>query len=165
MTIADELEKLQNLHQTGALSDDEFARAKAALLQDQRVTAGPPFRVELAEVAPAALEQQTRQWAMFLHLSVFAGCVVPFAGLILPVVLWQVKKSELPGIDVHGRIVVNWLLSMFIYALICVPLVFVLIGIVLLLALGVVGIVFPIIGGIKASNGEAWKYPLSISFF
>jgi uncharacterized Tic20 family protein len=32
-------------------------------------------------------------------------------------------------------------------------------------ALVIIGIVFPIIGGIKANNGEVWKYPLSIPFF
>ncbi|MGA2060305.1 MAG: DUF4870 domain-containing protein [Thermoguttaceae bacterium] len=26
-------------------------------------------------------------------------------------------------------------------------------------------IIFPIVGGIKAKNGELWKYPLSIQFF
>jgi len=30
--------------------------------------------------------------------------------------------------------------------------------------LGVIGVVFPIIGGIKANNGQLWKYPLSIPF-
>ncbi len=41
---------------------------------------------------------------------------------------------------------------------------FVVIGFFLLLAIGVVAIVFPIIGAMKASNGEVWKYPLTISF-
>ena len=30
--------------------------------------------------------------------------------------------------------------------------------------LGLLAVVFPIVGGLKASSGEAWKYPLSISF-
>lgn len=32
MTIADELKKLQQLHESGALSDEEFARAKSRVL-------------------------------------------------------------------------------------------------------------------------------------
>ena len=32
MTIADDLQTLQQLHQSGALNDDEFALAKAKLL-------------------------------------------------------------------------------------------------------------------------------------
>ena len=103
-------------------------------------------------------------WAMILHLSVFAGYLVPIAGLVAPIVIWQVKKAVLPGIDIHGKIVVNWILSGLIYAVIFFLLSFVLIGIPLLIALGVVAVIFPIVGGIKANNGEAWKYPLTIQF-
>jgi uncharacterized Tic20 family protein len=102
---------------------------------------------------------------MFLHLSLLSGFVVPLAGLVVPIVLWQVKKGELPGIDAHGKVVTNWIISLVIYAVACTLLILVIIGIPLLIALGIVGIVFPIVGGIKASNGQLWKYPLSIPFF
>jgi uncharacterized protein len=84
------------------------------------------------------------------------------AGLILPIVLWQVKKNELPGVDVHGKIVVNWIISEILYMIAGIALCFICIGIPLVIALAVMGIVFPIVGGIKANNGEAWPYPLSI---
>ena len=90
--------------------------------------------------------------------------MVPFAGLVLPIVIWQLKKAELPGIDVHGKNALNWILSKLIYMTVCVLLVFAVIGIPLLIALGVVAVIFPIIAAIKASNGEVWKYPLAITF-
>ena len=102
---------------------------------------------------------------MFLHLSQLAGYVVPFGGLVVPILIWQIKKTELPGIDAHGKIVMNWLISALIYAVVSFILVFAFIGIPLLWAIGILAIIFPIIGGIKANNGELWKYPLSISFF
>jgi uncharacterized Tic20 family protein len=161
MNVADELHKLDQLHQAGALSDEEFARAKDAVLN-------PPSALGVAATDgltdPAVSQQQTRQWAMFVHLSQLANFVVPFSGFVVPIVLWQVKKAELPGIDVHGKIVVNWILSAIIYGFACIPLLFLLVGIPLLIALGIVGIIFPIIGAVKATNGEAWKYPLSIPF-
>src|SRR5262249_15817246 len=163
MSLADELQKLQQLHQSGAISSEEFDRAKAKLLADSRPPDGtPPGFVPEAE--PFALEQQTRQWAMFLHLSQLANYLVPPTGLILPIVLWQIKKAELPGIDTHGKVVVNWILSSIIYGMPCFVLMFGFIGIPLLIALAVVGIIFPIVGGIKANSGEVWKYPLSIPF-
>jgi uncharacterized Tic20 family protein len=110
-------------------------------------------------------EQDTRLWAMWLHLSVLAGLLVPLAGLVAPIVIWQVKKAELPGIDIHGKIAVNWIISQIIYFIACILLIFVVIGIPLAIALGVLGLIFPIVGGIKANNGEAWPYPLSIPFF
>ena len=78
--------------------------------------------------------------------------------------IWQIKKADLPALDVHGRIVVNWIISEVIYAVICVILTFVLVGLPLLIVLGLLGIIFPIIGGIKANSGEVWRYPLSINF-
>jgi uncharacterized Tic20 family protein len=102
--------------------------------------------------------------AMFLHLSLLAGMLVPLAGFILPILIWQLKKEEMPALDPHGKVVVNWIISSLIYAAVCGILVFVLIGIPMLLALFVLGTIFPIIGGIKANDGVVWKYPLSIAF-
>ena len=109
-------------------------------------------------------DREARQWAMFLHFSLLAGFIVPLAGLVVPIIIWQLKKADLPEIDDHGKIVVNWIISEIIYGVLCLFLTFVLIGIPLLIVLGVLGVVFPIIGGIKANNGEAWRYPLSIRF-
>jgi uncharacterized Tic20 family protein len=164
MSLADELQKLEQLHRSGALSDAEFAKAKDTLMN-----APPQAHAYVVQAEPvmteAEREKQTREWAMILHLSLFSGYVVPGGGLVVPIVIWQVKKSELPGIDAHGKIVVNWIISFIIYALPCFILSFFLIGIPFLIALMIIGIIFPIIGGIKASNGELWKYPLSIPFF
>ncbi len=102
---------------------------------------------------------------MFLHLSQLAGFIVPFAGLIVPILIWQMKKADLPEIDQHGKIVVNWIISEVLFSIISVILIFVIVGIPLLMIVGVLAIVFPIIGGIKANSGEVWKYPLSIPFF
>ena len=162
MNISDELQKLQQLHQSGALTDDEYARAKDKLLGGwAAIQEGPGV---FGEAAPFSREQQTRQWAFLLHLSQLAGYVVPLAGLVAPIVIWQLKKDELPGIDAHGKNVLNWILSELIYFMVSVLLVFVFIGIPLLIALGICGIVFAILGAIKANNGEVWKYPLSITF-
>jgi len=156
MNMAEELERLHQLHQTGGLSDEEYAKAKASLLNS------PPAEPIIKE--STGLELQTRQWAMFLHLSLLAGFIIPILGLVTPIVIWQLKKTELPDLDVHGKIVMNWLISLIFYAVISALLILVLIGIPLLFALGILCIIFPVIGGIKANNGEVWKYPLSIEF-
>ena len=110
-------------------------------------------------------QPQVGQWALFLHLSLLAGHVIPLAGWIAPILIWQLKKREMPALDPHGKVVVNWILSALIYATVCVILIFVVIGIPLLIVLMLLGIIFPIIGAIKAANGEVWQYPLSIRFF
>jgi uncharacterized protein len=106
-----------------------------------------------------------RQWAMFLHFSLLAAFILPILGLIVPIIIWQVKKTNLPEIDAHGKVVVNWIISAIIYGFVCFLLTFIFIGLPLLFVLSALCIIFPIIGGIKANNGELWKYPLSIQFF
>ncbi len=106
------------------------------------------------------MDQSTKTWAMLLHLSVLAGFVVPLGGLVAPILIWQLKKSEMPEIDAHGKMVLNFLISMLIYSLVAFLLTFVVIGVFLFFALVAVGVIFPIIGGIKANNGELWQYPL-----
>jgi uncharacterized Tic20 family protein len=163
MSLADELRKLQELRDAGTISEAEFERAKAAVLGGT-APGGIPGAPPPPLPPTVSLEEQTRQWAMFLHFSQLIGCVLPIAGLIVPIILWQVKKDELPGIDPHGKNVVNWIISAVIYIFVSAILSVVVIGIPFLIALLVLLVVFPIVGGIKAGNGEVWKYPLSITF-
>jgi len=105
-----------------------------------------------------------KQMGMFLHLSQLINIIIPPVGIIAPIVLWQMKKDEMPALDAHGKMIVNWLISSIIYAIISGILTLVIVGIFGLLAVGVLSVVFPIIGGIKANNGELWEYPLTIKF-
>ena len=109
-------------------------------------------------------DKATQNWAMYIHFSLLAGYLIPGAGFIVPIVLWQIKKDELPGVDIHGRIATNWIISHLIYAVASLFMILIFIGIPMLVVLGVVAVVFPIVGGIKANNGEVWKYPCSIRF-
>ncbi len=107
---------------------------------------------------------EQKQMGMFLHLSQLLNIILPPAGIVVPIILWQIKKDEMPALDAHGKMVVNWLISSLIYFVVSLVLVIVLIGILGLIALGIMSMVFPIIGGIKANNGEFWEYPLTIKF-
>jgi hypothetical protein len=159
MSIADEIEKLNDLKLTGAISEQEYEDSKASLLAKNRPTE------QKLRSAVDGISSDVNMWGMFIHLSQFCGYVIPLAGLIVPIVLWQIKKNESDIIDRHGRIVVNWIITEFIMGIVFVLLCLVVIGIPLLLMLAVVAIVFPIVGAVKANNGEFWPYPCSIGFF
>jgi uncharacterized Tic20 family protein len=127
-------------------------------------------------------------YCMLLHLSQllnFLSGGFPFLGIIVPIVLWMIGKDKSPQVDQHGKIVLNWLISLFIYAAIGMaiavvlsiftiaiaigtgfpmPIGFILFGPIVLLV-WILMAVFPIIGAVKANEGTAWKYPLSIPFF
>ena len=108
---------------------------------------------------------EEKQMGLFLHLSQLANILIPPAGIIAPIVIWQIKKDQMPALDAHGKMVTNWIISSLIYWVVSVFLLFVfLIGVLPMLGLMVAGIVFPIIGAVKANNGEFWEYPLTIKF-
>jgi uncharacterized Tic20 family protein len=121
--------------------------------------------IHMANDVVSDRDRMARQWAMILHLSTLAGFIAVGAGFIAPIVIWQIKKTDYPELDPHGKNVANWLLSYVIYVAVCSVLVLAFVGFFLLLILGVLGIIFPIVAAVKANNGEVWKYPLSISFF
>lgn len=121
-----------------------------------------------AEVGPSEeLSKNTRMWAMFCHLAGLAGIVVPviLSGIIAPLIVWQIKKDDHPFIDEHGKEALNFQISIGIYAFVSVLLIFVFcVGALLLAAVEIVNIVFLLIAGIKANNGESYRYPLCIRF-
>jgi len=109
-------------------------------------------------------QRELRLWSTILHLSLLAGLIFPLGGFIVPVVIYLVKKDDVPGLQAHWYVVVNWLLSLLIYGVISVILILLAVGILLLWLLGLLALIFPIIGAIKANDGEVWPYPLSIRF-
>lgn len=114
---------------------------------------------------PSTGSSETNTWAMVLHLSMLSGLIVPLAGLVVPIVIYVLKKDTMPELVPHGHVVFNWMISAVIYAIVGAILSIILIGIPILIALGILSLIFPIIGGIKASDGIVWPYPLSIKVF
>jgi hypothetical protein len=107
---------------------------------------------------------EQKQMGLIMHLSQLANLILFPIGIVIPIVIWQTQKEKTPALDAHGKMVTNFMISMTIYLFASLILMFVLIGFLLLPVLGIIGIVFPIIGGIKANNGELWEYPLAIKF-
>jgi hypothetical protein len=102
---------------------------------------------------------------MILHLSQLAGFLVWGLGFVAPILIWQLKKEQIPELDAHGKVVTNWIISAVVYSAVCGLFFFLVVPLFLLILLALAGIVFAIVGGIKASNGEVWPYPGSIKFF
>ena len=108
--------------------------------------------------------RQDRQLIVITHLSQLITLVIGFGSLILPLILWVTNKEKVYQMDVHGKNIVNFQLSILIYSIICIPLILLLgLGILGLIALAFIAIIFPIINAIKASNGETPSYPLSLN--
>lgn len=103
-------------------------------------------------------------YCMLMHLSQFAGIIVPFGGIALPIIMWATNKDKSSIIDQHGKNILNWMISFYIYVSISAILILLIVGIFALIALGVIAVIFAIIGAIKANNKEIFNYPLTIQF-
>ncbi|WP_040282127.1 DUF4870 domain-containing protein [Psychroserpens damuponensis] len=108
--------------------------------------------------------RQDNQLLVITHLSQLLTFITGFGGLIVPLVIWASQKENVYNMDEQGKNIVNFQLSLLVYSIICIPLVFVIVGIFGLLALCLVSFIFPIMNAIRASHGESPKYPLSLNF-
>jgi uncharacterized protein len=108
--------------------------------------------------------KEERNWALFAHLSSFAGHFFPFANIGGPLLIWMLKKDTMPFVDDQGKEALNFQITMTIALIVSALSIFVLIGIVLLPAVYLFDIVVTIIAAVKANEGVAYRYPLCIRF-
>ncbi|MBT8272124.1 MAG: DUF4870 domain-containing protein [Bacteroidia bacterium] len=106
-----------------------------------------------------------RQLLVITHLSQLITFIIGFGSLILPLILWLTNRDKVYEMDEHGKSILNFQISLFIYMLLCIPLIlFFGLGLVGLIGLGIVAVIFPIVNAVRTGNGESPKYPLSLSF-
>lgn len=128
----------------------------------------PPAPETPPPVAPDSPE--ARRWITILHMSALSGFVIAGLGQILgPLVVWLVKKNDVPGLDAAGKEVLNfqiswtlwWFLSWGFLAVGWCLIFPILAPLTVLVAWVVIGAN----GAIKASNGISYRFPLTIRFF
>lgn len=112
-----------------------------------------------ASALPAATSPHgsDKIWAMLSHLSALAG-----VGLLLPLVVYLAMRNESDYVATNAREALNFHLSLLIYGLCCIPLVFVVIGIPLLVLIGLASLVLAIVAAVRASDGQCYRYPLTL---
>lgn len=107
--------------------------------------------------------EQDRTLAMLTHLSGLAGYVVPLGGVIVPIIIWAMK-SDSPVIVAIARqaITLNVVVFLVVAVTFVLFLTIVLIPVVILLwcALALAAIALPIVGAMKASHGDYYRYPV-----
>ncbi len=108
--------------------------------------------------------QNERIWAMFCHLSAFAGFIIPFGSIIGPIIVWSIKRDQYPLVDDQGKEAINFQISMLIYFIISAVLILLLVGIPLLIAIFFFRIIITVVAAVKANEGVRYRYPVSIRF-
>ena len=107
--------------------------------------------------------REDKQLLMLTHLSQLLDLITGIGGFIVPLIIWLTQKDKVLGMDAHGKMIINFQISMFIYSIIAIPLMLLFgLGILILIIIGLMVLIFPIINAIKVSNGEIPSYPLTI---
>ena len=107
-------------------------------------------------------DKDARTWAMLCHLSSLAGYAIPFGNVVGPLVVWLMKRNDHPLIDDQGKESLNFQISITIYLIVAVISILAVVGIILTPIVAICQVVFMIIACIKSSNGEYYRYPLTI---
>jgi len=110
----------------------------------------------------ATPSQEEKNFAMFCHLSAFAGYLIPFGSIIAPLIIWLLKKDESEYVDYHGKESLNFQITMLIAFIISFFLIFIIIGIPMLIVLVVFQLIVVIIAGIKSNEGVYFRYPFCL---
>ena len=124
-----------------------------------------PSSSPLPPAANVSAIANVRTWCAFIHASALLGVFIHFPGHLLgPLILWLIKRDEAPELDAHGKEAVNFQISMLIYNAVAAVFCLILVGFVFLAILWVLNTIFVIIAAIKASDGEFYRYPMTIRF-
>ncbi|HLV70881.1 MAG TPA: DUF4870 domain-containing protein, partial [Xanthomarina sp.] len=97
--------------------------------------------------------RKDNQLLVITHLSQLLTFLTGFGGLIVPLILWATQKDKVLEMDEQGKRIINFQISLIIYAIICIPAILLLgLGIIGLIVIGFISLIFPIINAIKANN-------------
>ena len=102
--------------------------------------------------------QEDRTIALLTHLS---GII---AGFIVPLIIWLINKdnsSKAFVID-QAKEALNFQITILLAYIAGTVLTIILIGPLISLAAWVVSVIFSIIGGLKANEGVAYRYPFAL---
>jgi len=161
--------RLAELRKQHGLTQEELA-------EKARLNVRTIQRVELGEVAPRPStlrmlseffecelggRDDTKRadfWLVLVHLS----SIIPLA--IFPVLIWAWKKDEVEGMRQHCIDVLNFQLSMAVCLFAAAMLIFVVIGLMLLPALGIFISVMAVLNAIRVAMEQEYHYPLTIQF-
>ena len=125
----------------------------------------PPVGQIIPPPPPAgdmALTSSDKTMGMLSHLIALVGFLIPLGSIIGPLVIWLTQKDKSSFVDYHGKESLNFQITIAIAVVACLVLSLLLIGIPLLFAVGIYGLVMTIVAGVKANEGVRYRYPYTL---
>lgn len=136
------------------------------------------------------LTPQEKQNAFYVHISSFAGLVVPLGNIIAPLIIWQSHKDKSAFVHENGKQVLNFQIFISIFYILAIIAHFWLtfqvffknfrdmkpgspevifdqmgwffVPSICMFLLWIFNAIFTVRGALKAQKGQAYRYPISI---
>jgi uncharacterized protein len=108
------------------------------------------------------LTPDERTWGGAAHWSALVAGLFGGLSFLGPLIVLLVKGNDSQWVRRQSVESLNFQISIMIYAIVSAILIIVLIGFFLLAIVGIFWLIFTIIGSVKASAGEDYRYPMSI---
>ena len=106
---------------------------------------------------PASSNSEEKLWIILSHLSLLLG-----VGFVLPLVVYLVKKQDSPLTAEHAKEALNFHITLVLYGIVSGLLCIIAVGFILLPLLLIASVVCAIIASVKASEGQFYRYPLTL---
>ena len=113
------------------------------------------------ELAPSGEE---RNWALVAHLGpiVLGSLSLGILGFLLPLIIFLAKQDESDFVSDQAKESLNFQITVFLAYLVCFPLIFVVIGLLLWGVIFVGHLVFAIVAAVKSYEGVRYRYPFAL---
>lgn len=105
-----------------------------------------------------------RTWGLFAHLSALAGFFIPLGNIVGPLIVWLIKKDQMPFVNDQGKESLNFQILVSVLLLISIALWCVVVGFFITPIIAIGAIIFEIVAAIQAQKGIAYRYPINIRF-
>lgn len=102
--------------------------------------------------------EDDRRWAKIAHLAALCGVLIPFGGIVAPIVVWK-KKEDNPFIVSHAKEALEFQINLLVLNILAFILAFVVIGALILPLLAIANIVLSVVAGMRAQEGKHYEYP------
>ncbi len=133
---------------------------------DDNASAGagsPPPAPEMPGPEADVPTKDERMWAMFAHFSSLLGFAIGGLTFLGPLIIWLIKREESEFIDDQGKESLNFQITMCVAGVVIFALTLITCGMAapLFLVLALVDVIYVILGGVKANEGKAYRYPFN----
>ena len=116
----------------------------------------------MTETMPT-ISREERGLASFAHLAGLAGYVIPLGGVIVPVIIWMMKRESavIAGIAKQALLLNVIVFVLFLVtAVLWITIILIPLVIAFWIILGLAALTLPIVGAINSGRGNYYRYPV-----